>query len=384
MPMKPDAILLNDRIVKTKSAPGEYPDRDCPGLRLLIQSSGAKSWLLRYTFGGKYSSMKIANVGEVSLKEARNRATAIRRGISEGVDPKAGRASGNDRDDSVASQARLYSELHLVSKSKSTRTKAERALALLVSTIGGKSYRDLKRPDVQDIVDNAVRRKEGATDHRKALVAFCHWIAKRDPTWTNPCERMPAASEYIPGDRVLSYDEIVKVWNTGDPLCQLLILIGCRRSEIALLQWSEIGPDAITIPIERLQKLKKGKRKSPHVIPITPMIRFLLDRLPRTGKFVINGAGRPPTGHSKRLAKVQKACGFDNWSLHDLRRSFRTHIVEKKFGCDVATAELLLTHKNQGVLAVYDHHNRAEEMAAAWEAWSRHIQSLTRPLKAVA
>jgi len=79
MPMKPDAILLNDRIVKTKSAPGEYPDRDCPGLRLLIQPSGAKSWLLRYTFVGKYSSMKIANVGEVSLKEARNRATAIRR-----------------------------------------------------------------------------------------------------------------------------------------------------------------------------------------------------------------------------------------------------------------------------------------------------------------
>jgi hypothetical protein len=49
----------------------------------------------------------------------------------------------------------------------------------------------------------------------------------------------------------------------------------------------EIAIDAIESPGERT------KNGLPHTIPITPMIRRVLDTLPGSGKFVLNGTDRP-------------------------------------------------------------------------------------------
>jgi hypothetical protein len=42
----------------------EIPDRGCPGLYLVVQSSRAKSWALRYRFKGKSKKLTLGTVAD--------------------------------------------------------------------------------------------------------------------------------------------------------------------------------------------------------------------------------------------------------------------------------------------------------------------------------
>ncbi len=87
-----------------------------------------------------------------------------------------------------------------------------------------------------------------------------------------------------------------------------------RRNEVTELARDEIKADVIELPGERT------KNGLPRAIPITPMIQGVLESLPRTGKFVLNGTDRPFGDHSGAKDKVAPA--IRPWTLHDLRRSF--------------------------------------------------------------
>ena len=52
----------------------EIHDRGCPGLFLIVQPSGAKSWALRYRVAGKSRKLTLGGV-ELSLMDARMAAT---------------------------------------------------------------------------------------------------------------------------------------------------------------------------------------------------------------------------------------------------------------------------------------------------------------------
>ena len=77
--------------------------------------------------------------------------------------------------------------------------------------------------------------------------------------------------------------------------------------------------EAITIKGERT------KNKLPHRIPITPMIRKVLDDLPTTGRFVVTGRDVGLGGHSK--AKLAVAPAIEPWAFHDLRRTFASGLA---------------------------------------------------------
>jgi hypothetical protein len=65
----------------------EVPDAKAAGLYHVIRPSGARSWALRYRFGGKSAKLTIGPYPEIGLAEARNRATRARAQIAGGDDP---------------------------------------------------------------------------------------------------------------------------------------------------------------------------------------------------------------------------------------------------------------------------------------------------------
>jgi Arm DNA-binding domain len=65
----------------------EIHDRGCPGLFLIIQPSGAKSWAFRYRVGGKSRKLTIGGTGEVSLQNARMATYQAQQQIKAGRDP---------------------------------------------------------------------------------------------------------------------------------------------------------------------------------------------------------------------------------------------------------------------------------------------------------
>jgi Arm domain-containing DNA-binding protein/integrase-like protein len=71
--------------ITRKKAAGYYADSD--GLYLQVTSSGAKSWLYRFMLTGRRREMGLGALCEVSLVEARTRATTARQLVKAGQEP---------------------------------------------------------------------------------------------------------------------------------------------------------------------------------------------------------------------------------------------------------------------------------------------------------
>jgi hypothetical protein len=109
----------------------------------------------------------------------------------------------------------------------------------------------------------------------------------------------------------------------------------------------------------------------------------VLQELPRTGKFVINGQDRPFGDHSGAKEKIIPA--IRSWTLHDLRRSFASGL--QRLGVAPHIVELALNHRSgtfSGVAGIYQRHRYAKEVRDAFELWSQHIETLTTKSAAAA
>lgn len=77
-PKIPKKVLTVKGVENAKPDPDgrrrEIPDAGLPGLYLIVQSSGAKSFALRYRIGGRTRKLTIGNTRKVTLAGARLRA----------------------------------------------------------------------------------------------------------------------------------------------------------------------------------------------------------------------------------------------------------------------------------------------------------------------
>jgi hypothetical protein len=62
-------------------------DEDGAGLRFIRRKDGTASWILRFTVHGRRRDMGLGPYPDVSLKEARDRATDARQLVKRGIDP---------------------------------------------------------------------------------------------------------------------------------------------------------------------------------------------------------------------------------------------------------------------------------------------------------
>lgn len=80
---------FTDPYVKNLKAPGRYTDAAVSGLNLNIKRKGGKYWVFRYLYAGKRRDLSLGSYPEITLKEARKRATACRIELMQGVRPTA-------------------------------------------------------------------------------------------------------------------------------------------------------------------------------------------------------------------------------------------------------------------------------------------------------
>lgn len=107
-------------------------------------------------------------------------------------------------------------------------------------------------------------------------------------------------------ERVLTDDELVKVWRAGagpfGTVTRMLILTGARREEITQLRWSEVTGNTIRLEGDRT------KTGTPYIIPLSAAALALLDGLPRIAgsDFVFTRSGEKPIsgGAARRLSST--------------------------------------------------------------------------------
>ena len=352
----------------------EVTDALVPGLRLVVQPSGQKSWAIRYSFARRKRKMTLGPYPRLGLAEARDAARKALEQVARGSDPGLAKVTGTLTGETFEAAAELYDRLHVATLRAGTAQYVRRELDAAKEAWRGRLTRSIRRADVIVLVDQANESGPHAgNQRRKVLAAFFHFCEDRDLIESSPARGLKK-TKLKARERFLDDGELRLVWNAADKLggsygtlTKLLILTGCRRNEIAKLEWSEIVGDFIMLPEARTKTAEK------HRIPITPLMRSILDGLPRRGQYVL-GNGRPMSANMRARDSLDVSL-TEAWRFHDLRRSFATGL--QRLGIPIEIIERCLNHKLPGISAIYNRDDYTAEMADAFGRWSAHIAEIT-------
>jgi integrase len=373
---------LTDRVVqqaKAKTARVEIADAVLPGLYLIVQPTGAKSWAVRYRIGRLTRKLTLPGRYPVlSLGKAREAARLALESVTAGGDPAAVKHAGTPADDTLAAYIALYREKHVSTVRPGTAANINRELEHMQDAWPGRNLRSISKKDVVGVIDKAMKRGPSAGVMAwKVAKAFFGWCEAREDDFASPARSIRKPAKEKSRERVLDDTELKLTWEAADreggpagALVKLLILTGARRNEITELSRDEIKAEVIELPGERT------KNGLPHTIPLTPMVCQVFETLPRTGRFVLNGTDRPFGDHSGAKEKIAPA--IRPWTLHDLRRSFASGL--QRLGVAPHIVELALNHRSgtfSGVAGIYQRHRYAKEVQDSFELWSEHIETLT-------
>lgn len=340
------------------NAVSEIRDALQPGLRLVVYPSGARSWVARFWLNKRHHKVTLGKWPALGLAAARIKARKALSDVAEGRDPR-------QRDaDTFEAAVADYQARHVSKLRATTRQYVTRELAAASKYWRGRKLASITRRDVIAITDDAEKRGGSARGTLlKVLSSFFRWCLSRDLIPASPAVGV-TREKYVPRERTLTDDELRTVWLAADGFVRLLIATGMRRNECAGLQWSEIGEDVIELPPERVKTALRLR------VPITPLMRDILDKVERRGDYVWLG--------SKPLHVWGTTAGLGvaaHWTLHDLRRTMASGMA--RLGVPFDIVERSLGHKIKGVAGVYQKYDYAPEIAAAFGKWSEHVAAIT-------
>ena len=135
---------------------------------------------------------------------------------------------------------------------------------------------------------------------------------------------------------------------TAAAAVRLLLLTGCRKSEILTLRWDWVDFERASL---RLPDSKTGAK----VVPLAAAAMELLSTLPRTSVYVLpaaKGAGHY-TGLQKDWERTRVRAGLSGLRLHDLRHSFASFAVAD--GHTLFMVGKVLGHKQARTTEGYAH-----------------------------
>lgn len=365
--------MLTDTKVASIKPPAsgqvEYPDAKVTGLRLRVGAGGAKTWTLRRRVGSKVINRKIGTYPATSLAKARE--TAL--GMIEALEAS-GSTEPLDRTFKQAAQRWI--------EDKARPSNITRQLELHVYPAwGDRKLIEIKRADVRDLI----RGLEGKVLPNRVLASlksiFTHAV-KQDWLEHSPANYIDKPKAEAPRERVLSMDELARVWRAADslgfpagPWVRVLMLTGQRRSEVARMRWTDLDLEAGTWTL--LASHTKSKRA--HLVPLSPLTLEIIKGLPRLGDYVFGTTvDTPMRGFARPKAQIDrwlKGRGeglSEPWRFHDLRRSVSTELG--RLGVPENVIRRILNHARQGVTErVYALHSYAAEKRHALDAWAAEI-----------
>ena len=141
-------------------------------------------------------------------------------------------------------------------------------------------------------------------------------------------------------------------------IIRLLLLTGCRKSELVSLRWSDVDGDVL--------HLRDGKT-GPRTVFLNAQAQAILARQPRTGSaHVFPSLVDSSRARSTELSlwrKARREAGIEDVRLHDLRHTFASYAVMQRVPLPVVAR--LLGHAGTRMTLRYAHVSDRETEAAA-------------------
>jgi integrase len=352
-------------------------DDQLPGFGVKVTPAGARIYILKYRHRGAQRWLTLGRHGEVTVAAARQKALRERGRVADGEDPAAARAAKTAAP-TVDDLANRYLLEHAESHKKPRSAEEDRRnLRLHVRpALGAVRVADVTRQDILKL-HHAMRETPGAANRVVALASMMFGLAQEwgmRPEGSNPCRRIKKFKERA-RDRFLTGDELRRMGEalldaegTGEhptaiAIIRLLVLTGCRLSEITTLQWEFVDIERSCL---RLADSKTGAK----VVRLGAPALDLLANLPRLAAtpYVFPAArrGRGPghfVGVNHIWLRIRAKAGLHDVRLHDLRHTFASWSVMG--GTTLHVTGALLGHRQPQTTARYAHLAEDPVQAAA-------------------
>ena len=241
----------------------------------------------------------------------------------------------------------------------------------LLPAFGALRLDRIGRPTIERWFDAMSRKTPGAANKTLALLRQIIGAAKADGhVVTDPV----AGVRPNPGKkmtRFLSAEEIARLHRTLDRLVEerpsrqpqadvirLLLLTGCRKSEILTLRWSEVDGEVL-----RLKATKTG----PRTVWLSGTAQAVVARQPRSpSAFVFPSPRDPASPQSCNLGlwrRARREAGIKDVRIHDLRHTVASQAVAR--GVPLPTVSRILGHTQPQMTLRYSHVGDREVETAA-------------------
>ena len=389
MPTRNFTVRFLDSLKKPTTGRVEYWDSQTPGFGLRVAKSGRKSWVVLYRHQGRLRRLTLGTYPTLPLADSRGQAKDALRAAAKGKDP-AGEKSVARLGDTFGDLAEDYIEFYAKPNKRSWREDRRALDRDLLPKFKHRKAADIRRREVIALLDGVRARGAGVLANRtlEIMRGIYNWGIDKERVDTNPCLGITPGEETA-RDRVLSEDEIRKVWNALDgqpPVIayqfKLQLITAQRPGEVRMLRWRDIDEDTNwwTIPAEIT------KNRLSHRVWLPDAAQNVLAAMKKQsgeGAWVFPSptADGPVRSNTKPTAAIRKASEI-SFTPHDLRRTAASHMAS--LGISRFTIGRVLNHVEKSVTATYDRHSYDQEKRQALEAWADRLAQILVNKKPVA
>ena len=339
-------------------------DKELKGFGIRILPSGRKRFFLHRQVDGHRVWHAIGDAEDITLKRARLKARSLLTSSHPGDDSG---ATDPVPFETVAEEVFRRYGRHW--KPRTLRVNLGYYKNQILPWFRGKAIADITRSDVQRWFAS-LHATPVAADRSAPVLSVILKQAEvygYRPEGSNPCTgikryRRRGRERFLTNDEIRRLSKVLDRNHESHPLqasiVRLLLLTGCRKSEVLTLRWTEYRDGNL-----HLIDSKTG----PRTVWLSSAACRILDGLPRSGTWVFPSFRRnshPSQGALQEFwQRVRAEAGIKDVRLHDLRHTYAS--VALAHGETILTIGKLLGHNDPATTLKYTHLADASVHAAA-------------------
>jgi integrase len=366
---------------------------DGGGLYLQVSPARTKSWVFRFTLDGRTREMGLGGLQDVSLSDARRKASGARKLLVDAIDPIVDRDARRAQAKAVVmtfeEAAGAYIDAHQAAWRNEKHRKQWRSTLATYAypTIGNVPINAISTEDVLSVLKPIWTAKtETASRVRQRLELVLDWgramgfrTEENPARWRGHLQNLlpaPAKIKRVEHHAAMPHRDIgafIESLRKEDGVAaralEFLVLTATRTSEVIGARFEEFDLDERTwvIPANRMKSARE------HRVPLCERAVEIVRSQPQ-GAFVFAGQrkGRPLS--KTALWALLKTMGYE-CTAHGFRSSFRTWAGETtNFPREVCEAALahVLTDKTE---AAYQRGDLFTKRAKLMNAWSQYCDT---------
>ena len=352
----PNLRLSESRIeaLEPRTSPYDVRDAELKGFGVRVLPSGGKRFFVHSQHEGQRIWKTMGDAGSMDLDEARRRATERLAAIRRDETP----ALPEDRlFEAVAEE--VFERYGRNWKPGTRKVNRNYLRNTILPRFRGRNIADITRQDVQRWFAS-LRATPVAADRSAPILSVIMRQAELygyRPEGSNPCAgirryRRKGRERFLSGQELHRLAQVLDSHEARHPrgvaFIRLLLLTGCRKSEIVTLGWSDYREGRLF--------LRDGKT-GPRTVWLSSPARAVLDGVPREGKWVFPSPQRqgPVSApvFERFWSRVREEAEIADVRLHDLRHTYASIAVMQ--GESITTTGRLLGHNDPETTLKYAH-----------------------------